>query len=292
VQEKRAVGLMYGQRALMIGALHPVNYTGTAQSTSAREVPFQRLAHTGNAFEKVFFGTREEADGVLAFVEKLHHRVNGALSEDAGVWPAGTPYDAFDPELMLWTVAVMMDSAEVLHDNLVRGLTSTERERLWSEYVRFGELFGMPRAVAPQTYSDFRNWFDAMLASEQVHLTDEAFVVGSQVALAIPMPAHVRPARRAHNLVLVGTLPERVRQMYRLRWTPAHEAAYRALAFAISRSWVLLPAAVRRGRNTKQFELVARAEREMIRSGRASMHGLDASSSLRSSQPFEHQIGE
>src|SRR5215218_7385936 len=61
VHEERLVGLFFGQRALAIGALHPVNYTGTSQSTGGRERPFRRLVRTANDFEAIFFGTRAEA---------------------------------------------------------------------------------------------------------------------------------------------------------------------------------------------------------------------------------------
>src|SRR5215469_4470877 len=53
VQQERLVGLFYGQRALAIGALHPVNYTGTSQSTGGRERPFRRLVRTANDFEAI-----------------------------------------------------------------------------------------------------------------------------------------------------------------------------------------------------------------------------------------------
>jgi len=111
VHEERAVGLFYGQRALCIGALHPLNYVGTSEHTAAKASPFKRLAHTANWFETIIFGSRAQADAVLAVVHRMHARVRGTLPEAAGSYPAGTPYDAFDPELMLWTVAVMADSA-------------------------------------------------------------------------------------------------------------------------------------------------------------------------------------
>ena len=146
VHDERAVGLLYGQRALCIGALAPLNYVGTSEHSYAKLTPFRRLAHTGKAFETVYFGSRQEADRVLAYVHKLHERVNGTLPEDAGVTPAGTPYSAFDPALMLWTVAVIADSAQYFYELLVRRLSDGEREQLWQDYVRFAELFGMPRA--------------------------------------------------------------------------------------------------------------------------------------------------
>src|SRR5262249_39762142 len=109
VHEERAVGVLYGQRALLIGALDPLTYTGTMQSTSARSRPFQRLARTAKVHEAVLLGTCEEADSALESVRRLHRRVEGRLPHAAGRYPAGARYSAFDPELMLWTLAVIAD---------------------------------------------------------------------------------------------------------------------------------------------------------------------------------------
>ena len=46
---------------------------------------------------------------------------------------------------MLWTVAVIADSAQCFYELLVRRLTAAEREALWQDYISFAELFGMPR---------------------------------------------------------------------------------------------------------------------------------------------------
>ncbi len=46
---------------------------------------------------------------------------------------------------MLWTVAVIADSAETFYETLVRRLSADEKDALWRDYIRFGELFGMPR---------------------------------------------------------------------------------------------------------------------------------------------------
>ena len=152
VHEEKAVGLMYGQRALCVGAVKPLNYVGTSEHTHNKRTPFRRITHTGGMFEAVFFGTRAQADRMLNAVDVMHERVLGELPEDAGPhYPAGTPYSAFDPELMLWTVAVIADSAEWFYDRLVRQLTADEREALWQEYIYFAELFKMPRSVAPST---------------------------------------------------------------------------------------------------------------------------------------------
>jgi uncharacterized protein (DUF2236 family) len=268
VHEERLVGLFYGQRALAIGALHPVNYTGTSQSTGGRERPFRRLARTANDFEMIFFGTRAQADKVLAKVQKLHQRVNGELRQDAGPFPAGTCYSAFDPELMLWTVAVTAESALYFYELFVRRLSAAERDGFWQDYLRFGELFGMPRDVAPPTYRAFASWWDEQLASDAMHLTDEARKTGRFVALEIPMPWANQPAKRVHDLVMRGSLPPRVRELYGLSWSSAQARAF-PLAVGLLRGLrAAAPPAVRCGRNALSFALVAKTERDRIARGK------------------------
>jgi uncharacterized protein (DUF2236 family) len=267
VQEQRLVGLFFGQRALAIGALQPVNYTGTSQSTGGRERPFRRLVRTANDFEAIFFGTRAEADRVLRKVHKLHRHVRGELAEDAGPFPAGTPYDAFEPELMLWTVAVTAESALYFYELFVRRLSDWERDAFWLDYVRFGELFGMPRAVAPPTYAAFRAWWDRKLASDEMHLTKEARRTGRFVALEIPMPRVNQPAKRIHDLVMLGSLPPRVRELYGLSWSSAQARAF-PLAVVVLRSLhALAPEPVRAGSCARSFALVEATERGRIECG-------------------------
>lgn len=268
VHEERLVGLFFGQRALAIGALHPVNYTGTSQSTGGRERPFRRLVRTANDFEAVFFGTRAEADKVLAKVHKLHQRVRGSLGEDAGPFPAGTPYDAFDPELMLWTVAVTAESALYFYELFVQRLSDGERDAFWLDYVRFGELFGMPREVAPPTWAAFRAWWDGKLASDEMHLTDEARRTGAFVALEIPMRSVDQPAKKLHDLVMLGSLPPQVRELYGMTWSSRQARAF-PLAVGLLRSLrAVAPDAVRQGSCARNFALVEATERRRIERGR------------------------
>jgi uncharacterized protein (DUF2236 family) len=264
VHSERAVGLLYGQRGLAIGALDPRAFVGTWEHTRGQLKPFQRLAHTAKAFEAIFFGTREEADAVLAMVERMHRRVEGTMPEDAGPVRAGAPYSAFDPELMLWTMAVIADSGQTFYELLVRELDNDEREALWADYVRFGELFGMPRNVAPATYRDWREWWTERMASDDLHLTPQARETGYASAFEIPLPGFYGPAMRMHNLLMLGSLPPPVREIYGLRWTPAHAVAFRAAVTAARGSRPLVPRPVRRGPNTDAFELVAKTERRRL----------------------------
>ncbi len=267
VHDEHLVGLMYGQRALCIGALAPLNYVGTSLHSGAKLTPFHRLAHTGKAFEKIFFGTREEADRVLSYVEQLHQSVQGKIPQDAGPVPAGTPYSALDPPLMLWTVAVMADSAQCFYELLIRRLSETEREDFWQDYLRFGELFGLPRSECPESYEAFRTYYRERLASDEMFLTDEARYIGHATAFEIPMPAIQQPGKRVHDLLMLGSLPRRVRELYELSYTPRQQLAFSATVQAIRTARLLTPAPLARGRNTRSFDGVARTERQRIERG-------------------------
>ena len=263
IHGERAVGLFYGQRALCIGALHPIAFTGTYERTAGKLAPFKRLAHTGRMFEEVIFGTRNEADEALAFVHRLHERVVGEMPDAAGPrWPAGTPYSAFDPELMLWTVAVIADSAPYFYELFVRRLSGEERETLHREYMLFAQLFGMPAETAPATHADFRRWYDGFLASDRVHLTPDGRETGYTVAFEIPLPRSRQPAKRVHDLLMLGSLPPRVRELYGLEFGRAQQVAFRATVAGLKASRPVAPRAVRRGRCVEQYDLVARTERE------------------------------
>jgi uncharacterized protein (DUF2236 family) len=267
VHSERAVGLFYGQRALMIGALNPLNFVGTVEHTNARMKPFQRLSHTAEVFETIFFGTRAEADKMLAFVHRLHERVNGVMPEDAGVVKAGTPYSAFDPELMLWTLAVIADSGPFFYELFVGELSDGEQELLWQDYVRFGELFGMPRSVAPATHREFREWFDGKLVSDEMHLTDEAREIGYATAFEIPMPAYRAPAKAVHDLIMLGSMPERVRRHYGLSYSRSQRLAFRAVVRGLRAARPVTPRSIREGYNTGHFRMVARTERRRLARG-------------------------
>jgi uncharacterized protein (DUF2236 family) len=262
VHGERSVGLLYGQRALLIGALEPLTYTGTMLSTRAADRPFERLARTAKIQETVFLGTREEADEALAAVHRIHTRIKGTLPEAAGPHPAGSAYSAFDPQLMLWTLSVIADSGRAMYETMVGPLTETEREALWQDYVRFGELFGLPRDEVPATYAEFRAWFDGRLASPDLQATEHALEMAPLVAFEQPVPAMARGNLAVQNLIIKGTLPPRVREIFGIPWDRGRESAFRTLAAAHRAARHAFPRNVRRGRNDAFFDVVTRTERQ------------------------------
>lgn len=271
VQSERAVGLLYGQRALMVGSLQPLAFIGTTQRSKAHKRPWRRLTQTAEFFEAVFFGTREEADRALAITEKMHHKVRGEIPDAAGPFPAGTSYSAFDQELMMWVVAPMYDSAAALYDLLVKPLSVDERERLWQDYLRFGELFGMRRKDAPATVAELDAWWEERRTSDQIFLTDAARAVGRSIGTRIPVPMYAKPPMRAANLVLLGSLPSWVREEYGISWSDPEERAFRAVTAASRAGRLVTPRVVRRGSCLPFYALVERQERARLRTGKEAL---------------------
>ena len=261
VHGERSVGLLYGQRALLIGALEPLTYTGTMLSTRSGDRPFERLARTAKIQETIFLGSREEADEALAKVRRLHESIKGSLPDAAGVHPAGTPYSALDPELMLWTLAVIADSGREMYETLVRPLSDAEREDLWQDYVRFGELFDLPRSEMPGSHREFKAWWDGRLGSPDLQATEHGLEMAPLVAFRQPVPAAARGNLAVQNHIIKGTLPPRVREIFGIRWSGAHERSFRAIAATHRRARRLFPRPLRRGRNDVFFDVVTEAER-------------------------------
>ena len=108
-----------GPRTLLMQAAHPVAFAGFFAHTRSLDDPYARLRRTAEVMDLVAWGPREEADTVTARVRAIHAKVRGRLEQDAGPWPAGTPYAADDPELLLWVLATLMDSASLYYGKYV-----------------------------------------------------------------------------------------------------------------------------------------------------------------------------
>jgi uncharacterized protein (DUF2236 family) len=250
VMEERLVGMLYGSRALVVGALEPMAFTGTyLRSRATRSGDYYgRLLDTQAAFEDVFFGTRAEADATLARVARLHAGVKGTVTDGIGPdYPAGSSYSASDPWLALWTMGVLCESAYAVYRTYVRDLTAEEKAAYWEDWQRFGRLFGMPADAAPGTWDEFREVYFGFIHSDRPHVLQMA----NRAAIAVvkfPGQPPVAPGPAVMYLLMVGTLPDRVRRLHGLRWGTAEQLAWLPLRDSARVAGAVLPEALRRGR--------------------------------------------
>jgi uncharacterized protein (DUF2236 family) len=260
VHGERIVGVLYGQRALLLQACHPLAFAGLTANTAGHDAPFRRLAHTAKTMEAVYFGTRADADRETARVRRLHARVQGTIDEGAGPHPAGSAYRADSPEFLLWILACLADSAQAVYERFVRPLSPAERRDFWGDYLLVGELFGLPRSEAPADYDAYRSYMDERLRSDDLFVTAEARELGRRVAFELPLPLHRQPALVAINNMVAGLLPARVRGLYGIRWGAGHALALDALVRSLKAARPLTPRRVRRGSSAADYDLVAKTE--------------------------------
>jgi uncharacterized protein (DUF2236 family) len=235
-----------GPRALLLQAAHPVAFAGFFAHTGALDEPYERLSRTAQVLDTVAFGDRDDAERATRIVRAMHHRVHGALSEPAGHFPAGTPYRADDPALLLWVLVSLVDSALVVYERYVRSLARDEREAYWQDYRVLGALFGLADHEMPPTMADFDAYRHDMLRGDDLFVTEEARELAVRIVLRPPVPLHLRPVRELANQITVGLLPRRVRRMYGLRWDPVRGLAVRGGAEYVKRVVVpVLPERVR-----------------------------------------------
>ena len=261
VHREQVVALA-GPRALLMQAAQPVAFAGFFASTGALENPYPRLERTAAALNTVMFGTRAAADRVTARIRRVHSRVRGQLAEAVGPFPAGTPWAADDPELLLWIIATLVDSSLLVYERYVRRLTPAERQALLElTTAPWRELFGLRRPASSRALArTCARYLAGMLAGDaaapqprgaRARHPDRAQAAG---AAARPTAAgtgqlhHRRPAAR------------RLRRAYGLRWDPLRGLVHRGGAEYARRVLVpILPGRVRYNRRPAAGRTVSTA---------------------------------
>ena len=130
-------------------AAHPLAVSGLLAHTDSLDDPYERLARTAEVMSTIGFGTRADADRVTRRVREMHRRVRGRLREPAGPYPAGTPYAADDPGLLLWVLFTLVDSALVVYRRYVGPLSGEEEAAYWEDFKVVGGLFGLRAGDMP-----------------------------------------------------------------------------------------------------------------------------------------------
>ena len=230
-----------GPRALLMQATHPVAFEGFFAHSGALDEPYARLRRTAEVMDTIAFGSREDADHATRRVRLMHSRVHGELKRPAGRFPAGTPYAADDPVLLLWILAALVDSALVVYERYVGSLSQAEREAYWQDYRVVGSLFGLRDGEMPAGIREFDDYMRDMLEGPDLYVTSAAREVAVKIVLQPPVPLVRRPVLELVNFITVGLLPPQLRRQYGLSWDPLRSLMLRGGAEYAKR--VLVPLA-------------------------------------------------
>ncbi|MGI8846125.1 MAG: oxygenase MpaB family protein [Thermoleophilaceae bacterium] len=213
VHKERAIALS-GPRALLMQAAHPLAVTGLLAHSTAMDEPYDRLARTAEAMSTISFGTREEADHVTAHVRDMHTRVNGKIKDPVGRFPAGTPYRADQPDLLLWVLFTLIDSGVVVYRKYVGAMSRAEEAAYWDDYKVVGGLFGLKRTDMPDTLGDLHDYRREMLEGDTLLVTPWAKRRAREIVLEPPIPWIAQPLLQTANFITIALLPDRIREEY------------------------------------------------------------------------------
>jgi uncharacterized protein (DUF2236 family) len=250
------VAQLSGPRALLMMAAHPVAFEGFFMATGTLDDPYGRLQRTAVVMNEIGFGRRQRAQRMTQRVRAQHHAARGVLPVAAGKYPAGTEWKADDPKLLLWIIACLMDSVDLVHRRYIGPLSRDERQALWSDYRLVGREFGLAEPDMPETIEEFDAYMREMVEGDELFVTDRARELGIEVVLHPPLPAKLRPLVEVVNFITIGLLPANVRRGYGFSWDPLREATLRANQQYVRR--VLLPLLPDRLRMSPQARAQAR----------------------------------
>jgi uncharacterized protein (DUF2236 family) len=215
------VPMLGGGPAVLLQVAHPLVAAGVVYHSDYHEDLWRRLLRTLQALYLIVYGSKEEAARAGAAVQAVHAHVRGTTREQLGPFPAGTRYDAADPDLMLWVHATLVASSLAAYRRFVRRLTPDEEEAYYREMALVAQVFGLPAAAIPASLADFREYVRAQLAGTEICVTAPAREVAT-IILEAPLPAPLRLLAPAHRLATAALLPTRLRDEYGLGWSRAH----------------------------------------------------------------------
>jgi uncharacterized protein (DUF2236 family) len=249
--DREIVLLLAGGRALLMQLAHPKIAAGVADHSHFKQDPLGRLYRTMSTMWSITFGEISEARLALDRVKNVHRQVHGEI-KPAESLPAGTPYDAFDEELLLWVHATLIDSAMVGYDLFVRPLTQLEKSRYYEDSKKLAELFEIRSAIVPSSLEEFNNYVERMLAGNAIAVGPTARSLAKEILR--PKPWILRPGAPWFRLVTAGSLPEGLRTAYGVNWSGREEKMFRLVTRVIRFFLPLVPKPLRIVPNARRAE--------------------------------------
>src|SRR5512143_2508741 len=116
-----------GGCALLMQLAHPLVAQGVAEHSDFARDPIARLLRTLRLTLALVYGNDAQVSQALDAINGVHRHVTGP------------GYAAFDPALLLWVHATLIDTSLRVHALLVRPLSPTEAASYYEDMQRIGE---------------------------------------------------------------------------------------------------------------------------------------------------------
>jgi uncharacterized protein (DUF2236 family) len=196
-------------RALLLQLAHPQIARAVSEHSRFGRESLNRLTGTLTFITVVVFGTRTEADQVIARARRIHAHI------------AGPGYDATDPALQTWVNATLVDTALLCYARAYGPVPPGLAEGYYQDAVRVGELLGVPPGTTPPDYGAFRCYVTGM--TNTLRVSGAGRRLGYAVLRGDGLPPLLKPALPAFRLITTGLLPEPIRSQYGLPWSAVQD---------------------------------------------------------------------
>jgi uncharacterized protein (DUF2236 family) len=236
--------LLAWTRAVLLQLAHPLIAAGVYDHSGFRTTPFaalKRLRHTVQAMLTLTFGDDFGRARTIERVRAVHKRVHGTLPVGVGPYPAGTPYSAEDPALVLWVHATLIDSIASFYELVAGPLSPEERNAFCAEAAPVAAALGAPNRRIPLSWHELQTYMRHGHDSGQL-------VVGAQsrelagYLLAPPFGLLGSWGVSLNRIVTLGILPAGIRQQYGFDWTDASQRSFTRTLATLRLTRRLLPA--------------------------------------------------
>ena len=233
-------------RAILLQLAHPLVAAGVAEHSSFRSGRVHallRLHHTIRSMLALAFGDAAGRLAALETIRAIHRRVHGRLHTPAGIFPAGTPYSAEDPALVLWVHATLLESIPLTYQLLVSPLTDGDKDAYCEQAAAVAIDLGARDDEVPRTWARCREYLDRMYASGAIAVSPEARELAAHV-VSPPLAWLVAPAAWTTRLMAVGLLPPDLRRQYGFPWSSGRTAALQRTSAMIRAGRRIMPDAI------------------------------------------------
>ena len=213
--------LLGWSRAILLQLAHPLVAAGIADHSGFRGGAIAaalRLRHTVRAMLNLAFGDRAAAEATIAGIRAIHRRVHGHLREPTGRFPAGHPYSAEDPALLLWVHATLIESVILVYEQLVGAVSDADRDQYCEDSAAVALALGAREGDVPRTWVALRHYMDGVHASGVLAVGTDARVL-SRAILYPPISVITAPIAWINRSMALGLLPDAIRTQYGFTWS-------------------------------------------------------------------------
>jgi uncharacterized protein (DUF2236 family) len=235
-----------GGRAALLQLAHPMVAFAIDRHSRTRADVVGRFQRTFRNVFAMAFGDLDDAFTAARRVHTIHTRIHGTFPHAVGAWPAGSTYHANDADALRWVHATLVDTTLVMRECLDGApLPDDIKDRCVVEMNRFAALFGIPRALLPDSWAAHAAYMARMLSSDRLAVAPCAremgrFLVGRGTDAQPPLG-------RIAESVTHALLPPHLAEQFELRPAPrrarAGLAAFGAVYRRLPRRAIAIPAA-------------------------------------------------